>query len=85
MNEKNFQPNLEELERLLKKNSQMNSARMFHMATPEHNPTKIKGIGYTRKSHSESHAKRYNAKLQRRINRKIANKKFRPTGSKKRK
>lgn len=46
---------------------------------------KKRGIGYTRKNKEESKKAKKSAKLQRRKNRKISNKKFRPSGSKKRK
>lgn len=69
METKNPQPVLEELERLLKKKSQMDSAKMFHLATPEHNPSKKKGIGFTRKNKNQSKKARKAAKLSRKINR----------------
>lgn len=59
--------------------------RTFHLGTPEHNVSNKKGIGDTRKNKEESKKAKKVAKLSRKTNRKIANKKFRPTGSKKRK
>lgn len=82
METKGLNPNLKEIEKLLKINLQRS---IFHQATPEHNVSKLKGIGYTRKNKEESKKAKKSAKLQRKTNRKIANKKFRPTGSKKRK
>lgn len=85
MTTENLQPDLESIEKALKDEKQRLSRQMFHSGTPEHNPMKLKGIGYTRKSHEQSKKAKKSAKLQRRKNQKISEKKFRPTGSKKRK
>jgi hypothetical protein len=73
----------EEIEKTEKQMKQRITNSMFHLATPAHS-TKLRGIGYTRKSHAKSPAKRKVAKLSRRINKEISEKKFRPTGSKQR-
>lgn len=46
---------------------------------------KLRGVGFTRKNKDQSHKKIKQEKKSRKINKKIANKKSRPTGSKKRK
>lgn len=46
---------------------------------------KLRGVEFTRKDKSETKKARKLAKLQRKVNHKIANKKFRKTGSKNRK
>lgn len=46
---------------------------------------KSRGVGFTRKNKNQSHKKIKQEKKSRKINKKIANKKSRPTGSKKRK
>lgn len=84
MNEKTLQPDLESIEKALKNEKQRISRNMFHLPTPPHG-IKNRGVGITRKSHAKSPAKRKASKLSRSINQKISNKKFRPSGSKKRK
>lgn len=83
METKTLQPDLKAIEKELKKDNVRFARLMFHMPTPQHKFGK-RGIGYTRKSHAKSPAKRHNAKMSRRINREISEKKFRPSGSKKR-
>ena len=86
MNEQNVpQPDLEAVESYLKSEIRRKSNEMVKRGpTPQHG-NKSRGIGITRKSKEESKKAKKLAKLQRATNRKIANKKFRPSGSKKRK
>lgn len=83
MNE-NLQPNLEAVEKALKSEKQRITRNMFHLATPAHG-IKSRGVGITRKSKEESKKAKKLAKLQRKTNHKIANKKHHKTGSNKRK
>ena len=57
---------------------------MFHQPTSRHSDKK-RGVGITRKNKEESKTAKKLAKKQRKTNHKISSRKFRPTGSKKRK
>lgn len=59
------------------------TARMFHQPTRPHSDKK-RGVGITRKNQEETKAAKKKAKKQRKINHKMSNKKFRPTGSRSR-
>lgn len=79
------QPNLEAIESMLKAEIRRKTNEMVKRGpTPAHSD-KLRGVGITRKIKEESKNKKKNAKRQRIVNKKIANKKFRPSGSKKRK
>ncbi len=79
------QPNLEGVESFLKSEIRRRSNEMVKRGpTPAHSD-KLRGVGITRKSKEESKKAKKLAKHQRAVNKKIANKKFRPSGSKKRK
>jgi hypothetical protein len=84
MENKTLQPDLESIEKSIDKEKQLFTNSMFHMPTPRKS-NKLRGVGITRKNKSETKEKKKSAKLQRATNRKMANKKSRPTGSKKRK
>jgi hypothetical protein len=83
METKDIQPDLSAIEIDLKKIAVRFSRQMFHMPTPQHKFGNH-GIGFTRKNKDQSKKSLKAAKLSRKINHKISNKKSRPTGSKKR-
>lgn len=62
---------------------QQQTRAMFHQPTRAHSDKK-RGVGVTRKVREQTKKARLQAKKSRAINHKIANKKSRPTGSKKR-
>lgn len=70
METKNLQPNLEAIEKDLSNEKQRITRNMVkRQATPEHNPSKKKGIGFTRKNKDQSKKARKIAKFSRKINR----------------
>lgn len=81
---KELTPDLEAIEKVLKNQTQLATRSMFHLATPSHS-NKSRGVGITRKNKAETKKAVKLAKSQRAKNHKIANKKRKPTGSKKRK
>lgn len=88
MDENNTQPaeekqNLPSLEQLKGLKIQANS-KIFSRPTPTHG-AKSRGVGITRKNKEEGKKTKKQGKKSRLINKKRANKKFRPTGSKSRK
>ena len=57
MENKTLTPNLEEIEKLLKNQTQRMTRSMFHLPTPSHG-NKSRGVGITRKSKTKTPAKR---------------------------
>lgn len=85
MEQTNLQPNLEAIESLLKSEIRRKTNEMVKRgATPPHG-NKSRGVGITRKNKEENKKAKKLAKFRRAKNQKISNKKFRPSGSKKRK
>lgn len=70
MEQTNLQPDLEAITRQLKLDIQRRTKELVKRGpTPEHNPTKLKGIGYTRKNKSLSKAKLAIQKNSKKLNR----------------
>lgn len=84
METKNLQPDLELVEKLLGGEKQKMTRNMFHLGTPQ-NHFVSRGVGITRKSKEQTKKAKKIAKSQRATNQARKNKKFRPTGSNKRK
>lgn len=85
MEQNTLQPDLEKIESVLKAEIRRKSDQLVKRGpTPAHG-NKLRGVGITRKNKEEQKNKKKNARRQRITNRKIADKKFRPSGSKKRK
>ena len=76
-------PQSEQAEKELKQTIVSMARAIFHQPTPQHS-NKKRGVGITRKSREQTKKAKKLAKLQRATNRKMANKKSRPTGSKRR-
>lgn len=83
MEQTNLQPDLESIENTNKEKQSLEE-KIFHLPTKQHFH-KLRGVGITRKNKEESKKAKKLAKFRRAKNQKIANKKFRPSGSKKRK